>query len=296
MEASSGIEAPIHAGNDASEPFPARHPRAPASSPFWKCAIDTGWMALPLHFRNVRPNSARETRRDPGTGDLSPRARLEALGAQALSDVELAALVIGGRGTDGAMQSARAALGSGRDEGLQRLAARSASELRRLMGRVGAARLAAALELGKRAATQPLERGQRLRGPADVHGLYGVRLRHLAQEEFHVLLLDARHRLLRASLVTRGTADTSLVHAREVFREAVREGASGVILVHNHPSGDPRPSPEDRTVTAQLSRAGSVVGIPVLDHVIVGDGRYVSMAEEGTLAACVPVGVRASFG
>jgi DNA repair protein RadC len=98
-----------------------------------------------------------------------------------------------------------------------------------------------------------------------------------------VLLLDARHRLLRASLVTRGTADTSLVHAREVFREAVKEGASAVILVHNHPSGDPRPSPEDRTVTRQLSQAGSVVGIPVLDHVIVGDGRYVSMAEEGAM-------------
>ena len=145
------------------------------------------------------------------------------------------------------------------------------------------ARLLAALELGVRAAGEPLERGRRLHGPGDVHGIFGPRLRHLVQEEFHVLLLDTRHRLLRAALVTRGTADTSLVHAREVFREAVREGASAVILVHNHPSGDPRPSPEDRTVTRQLSEAGNLVGIPVLDHVIVGDGRYVSMAEEGAL-------------
>jgi DNA repair protein RadC len=221
------------------------------------------------------------------------RGRLEAQGAEALTDVELAALVIGGRGAARVMDAARTALGVVAQERLHRLDARSSVELERCLGRAASARLAAALELGRRAATRPLERGQRLRGPADVHGLLGVRLRHLPQEEFHVLLLDARHRLLRASLVTRGTADTSLVHAREVFREAVREGASGVILVHNHPSGDPRPSPEDRTVTQQLCRAGSVVGIPILDHVIVGDGRFVSMAEEGLLAGLGEAGVRA---
>jgi DNA repair protein RadC len=217
------------------------------------------------------------------------------MGPHALTDVELAALVIGGRSAAKVMEAARAALGRVGHEGLHRLDARSTEELERGLGRAAAARLAAALELGKRAATRPLERGQRLRGPADVYGLFGVRLRHLPQEEFHVLLLDARHRVLRGSLVTRGTADTSLVHAREVFREAVKEGASGVILVHNHPSGDPRPSPEDRTVTQQLSRAGSVVGIPILDHVIVGDGRYVSMAEEGLLAGAGEMGARAGL-
>jgi DNA repair protein RadC len=153
------------------------------------------------------------------------------------------------------------------------------------VGVAGAARLAAALELGVRTAARPLQRGRVLHGPSDVYAMFGSKLRHLPQEEFHVVLLDTRHRLLRASLVTRGTADTSLVHAREVFREAVREGASAVILVHNHPSGDPRPSPEDRTVTRQLAEAGSVVGIPILDHVIVGDGRYVSLAEEGSMTS-----------
>jgi DNA repair protein RadC len=220
------------------------------------------------------------------------RNRLEALGARALSDLELAALVIGGRSADRTLQSAAAALraahaagaGAPASPGIFDPGALSRPELARHLGRAAAARLAAALELGRRAATRPLERGQPLRGPSDVYALFDVRLRHLPQEEFHVLLLDARHRVLRTSLVTRGTADTSLVHAREVFRDAVREGASGVILVHNHPSGDPRPSPEDRSVTHQLSRAGSVVGIPVLDHVIVGDGRYVSLAEEGVLA------------
>jgi DNA repair protein RadC len=205
------------------------------------------------------------------------------LGARALSDVELAAVVIGGGSAARALESARSAMSALEGAGLERVATLPGAELRKRVGPAAAARLSAAIELGRRAATQPLERGQRLRGPADIHGLFGARLRHLPQEEFHVLLLDARHRLLRASLVTRGTADTSLVHAREVFREAVKEGASAVILVHNHPSGDPRPSPEDRTVTRQLSQAGSVVGIPVLDHVIVGDGRYVSMAEEGAM-------------
>ena len=204
------------------------------------------------------------------------RRRLRTIGAHALSDGELLGLVAGP-----APESAGGASAVG---GLHRLRAVPLPELERRFGAAGAARLSAALELGLRAAAAPLERGRRLHGPADVHGMFGPRLRHLLQEEFHVVLLDARHRLLSTSLVTRGTADTSLVHAREVFREAVREGACAVILVHNHPSGDPRPSPEDRTVTRQLSQAGALVGIPVLDHVIVGDGRYVSMAEEGGMA------------
>lgn len=206
---------------------------------------------------------------------------MRALGARALSDLELLAVVLGGGSSPRALETARTALGAEGEGGLHGISILPVAEIAKRVGPVGAARLAAAVELGLRAATRPLQRGQRLRGPADVHALLGVRLRHLPQEEFHVLMLDARHRLLGASFVTRGTADTSLVHAREVFRQAVREGASAVILVHNHPSGDPRPSPEDRTVTRQLSQAGNVVGIPVLDHVIVGDGRYVSMAEEG---------------
>jgi DNA repair protein RadC len=201
------------------------------------------------------------------------RGRLRALGPGALSDRELLSLVIG--------DAAQKRLSENGADGLHRLRDLPQQELEGRIGRLAAARLRASLELGIRVAGEPLERGRRLLGPGDVHGIFGPRLRHLVQEEFHVLLLDTRHRLLRASLSTRGTADTSLVHAREVFREAVREGASAVILVHNHPSGDPRPSPEDRTVTRQLCEAGTIVGIPVLDHVIVGDGRYVSMAEEG---------------
>jgi DNA repair protein RadC len=212
-------------------------------------------------------------RRTPPGETARLRARLSGLGPQALSERELLALIVGG--------TAPQELSPDGADALDRLRHLSLGEMERSLGPAGAARVAAALELGVRAAGQPVRRGRTLHGPADVYGMFGPKLRHLLQEEFHVVLLDTRHRLLRTSLVTRGTADTSLVHAREVFREAVREGASAVILVHNHPSGDPRPSPEDRTVTRQLVAAGNLVGIPVLDHVVVGDGRYVSLAEEG---------------
>jgi DNA repair protein RadC len=111
----------------------------------------------------------------------------------------------------------------------------------------------------------------------------GPLLRDLPQEEFHALLLNAQHRLLRTVLVTRGILDASLIHPREVFRAAVVEGAAALILVHNHPSGDPTPSGEDRAVTRQLARAGRTLGIHVLDHVVVGDGRYHALSQEGPL-------------
>jgi DNA repair protein RadC len=99
-------------------------------------------------------------------------------------------------------------------------------------------------------------------------------LRDLVQEEFHALLLNSQHAVIREVLVTRGILDASLIHPREVFRPAVEAGAAALILVHNHPSGDPTPSPEDLAVTRQLEAAGRTMGIPVLDHVIVGDGRW----------------------
>jgi DNA repair protein RadC len=111
----------------------------------------------------------------------------------------------------------------------------------------------------------------------------GPRLHDLPQEEFHTLLLNARHRVMREVFVTRGILDASLIHPREVFRPAVGEGAAALILVHNHPSGDPTPSEEDRAVTRQLVDAGRVLGIPVLDYVVVGRGSYRSVMEQESL-------------
>ena len=151
------------------------------------------------------------------------------------------------------------------------------------MGAAHAAKVLAAVELGRRAAREEASVDDPIRGPSDVFRLMGARLRDLPQEEFHVLLLNTRHCVIREVAATRGILDASLIHPREVFRLAVVEGASGVILVHNHPSGDPTPSAEDRAVTRQLQEAGRALGIPVLDHVIVGDGRFISMAESGEL-------------
>jgi DNA repair protein RadC len=165
---------------------------------------------------------------------------------------------------------------------LRRLGASDPGTLEQIagVGTATAARILSAVELGRRAALEAGDGEEAVRGPADVFRRMGPRLRDLPQEEFHALLLNTRHRVVREVAVTRGILDASLIHPREVFRTAVVEGAAGVILVHNHPSGDPTPSAEDRAVTRQLSEAGRALGIPVLDHVIVGDGAYCSLASE----------------
>jgi DNA repair protein RadC len=215
-----------------------------------------------------------------------PRERLRAVGARHLSVRELLAVVVG-TGCSGA--SALQVAGRIVDAcggSLRRLGAQDVGTLEgvRGVGAATAARVAAALELGRRAASEAPDDEDAVHGPADVFRRMGSRLRDLPQEEFHALLLNTRHRVLREVAVTRGILDASLVHPREVFRLAVVEGAAGVILVHNHPSGDPTPSPEDRAVTRQLAEAGRALGIPVLDHVIVGDGSWRSLAEDGGLA------------
>jgi DNA repair protein RadC len=102
-------------------------------------------------------------------------------------------------------------------------------------------------------------------------------------EEFHILALNSQHELMRDILVSRGVLDGSLVHPREVFRPAIAEAAAGIVLVHNHPSGDPTPSAEDRAITAQMTAAGRLLGIPVLDHVIVAGDRWASFSRLGLL-------------
>ena len=214
-----------------------------------------------------------------------PRERLKALGAQALSSAELLALVLGS-GT-----GRRSAIGLGQEilaeagGSLRRIAARPVAALTTLAG-VGVARsvaVHAALELGRRMAAEARDEGAPMRSPRDVYAAFASRLEDLPVEEFHVAVLDSQHRLERDIAVTRGILNSSLVHPREVFREAIAERAAAVILVHNHPSGDPTPSADDRAVTEQLVAAGRLLDIPVHDHVIVGRGRYLSFAEAGLL-------------
>jgi len=214
-----------------------------------------------------------------------PRERLRAHGAQSLSVAELIAILLG-TGTGG-----RSALGVGQDVlamsggSLRRIAAQPLAALTTMRG-VGSARAAvihAALELGRRLAAEAREDGAPMRSPRDVFAVYSPRLEDLPVEEFHVAVLDSQHRLERDVTVTRGILNSSLVHPREVFREAIAERAAAIILVHNHPSGDPTPSADDRLVTEQLMAAGRVLDISVHDHVIVGRGRYTSFAESGLL-------------
>ena len=151
------------------------------------------------------------------------------------------------------------------------------------LGPAKAASLLAAAEIGRRLASRPLRPGDVIRSPADVHRHFHQRLRDARREHFMVLLLDGRHRVMRESRISEGTLTASLVHPREVFRAAVQAAAAAIVLVHNHPSGDPSPSPEDADVTRRLVAAGQVVGIQVLDHVIVADEGFHSFKENGGL-------------
>lgn len=202
-----------------------------------------------------------------------------------MTAAELLAILIGtGTARQGVLQVA-ASLADTAGGSLRRLARRSPSELMRTggIGRAKACRVVAALELGYRMARETRSASCRIRSPEDAVRAVSDRLRDLEVEEFHILALSSQHDLLKAVLVTRGVLDGSLVHPREVFRAAMAEAAAGIILIHNHPSGDPTPSAEDRAVTRQLVAAGEVVGIPVLDHVIVAGDRWTSFATQGYL-------------
>jgi len=161
------------------------------------------------------------------------------------------------------------------------LARATPSHLERAAGlsRARSIRLAAAFALGRRVAAAPIRARPLLRSAAGVHELLAPGLRGLAQETFHCLLLDGKHRLRRCERVSQGTLTSSLVHPREVFGPALREGAAALIVVHNHPSGDPEPSPEDLAVTRRLLEAGRTLGVPLLDHVVVADEGFVSIRE-----------------
>lgn len=214
-----------------------------------------------------------------------PRERLWSLGAPALTSVELLAVLLGtGSGGHSALAIAADLLLLS-DGSLRRLAARPAAELKRAagMGPAKAARLLAAFELAARLSQEARPPLVRIREPEDVVRVFSTRLRDLQVEEFHLLALDSQSQVLRDVLITRGLLNSSLVHPREVFRAAIAEAAAGIIVVHNHPSGDPTPSAEDRAVTRQLVEAGRLLDLPVYDHVIVAGDRFVSFASTGLL-------------
>jgi len=214
-----------------------------------------------------------------------PRERLFRLGPSSLTLVELIAILVG---TGSASRDAVAVaediiqLGGGT---LRALARRPPSELALVIGvgRAKAARVAASLELARRLADEEPRQKLMVRSPADVYRLCAPSLQDLVVEEFHVLTLDVQNQVTQDILITRGILNSSLVHPREVFRAAIAEAAAGVIVVHNHPSGTPTPSEDDRVVTTQLVEAGRLLDLPVYDHLIVAGNQYFSFAEAGLL-------------
>ena len=218
-----------------------------------------------------------------------PREKLVRLGADALGDNELVAAVLGsGQRTRGALELANALLAA--VGGLHRLTRSSPDALRRIpgVGQAQAARLLAAVELGRRTLLQPPAERPQLRSPRETASYLLPRFSARAVEHFGLVLLDVRCRVIRTALLSIGTIDATTVHPREVFREAAAAGASSLVLFHNHPSGDPSPSPDDVRLTARLVRAGEVMGIDVIDHLILADHRYYSFRESGGLAATEP--------
>ncbi len=211
-----------------------------------------------------------------------PRERLLKHGAERLSDAQLLAIILrtggGGKTALDLAMDLLTAFGS-----LGGIKNAVSGELARFkgMGDAKVAQLKAAFELGTRLAEEPARRGPAFSTGGDIFAYYHQRLRDLKKEVFYCAMLDSKNRITKDLRISEGTLTNSLIHPREAFKDAVRESAASVIFVHNHPSGDPRPSREDIVVTERLVRAGDIVGIRVLDHIIIGDNAYTSMMEEG---------------
>lgn len=216
--------------------------------------------------------------------DERPREKLLQQGAERLSDAELLALVLrtgdAASGTS-ALDQARSLLT--RFGGLRELAAAGSRELQQQKG-IGPAKTAELLgvfELARRFAAAPLRPGERYSCSRDVYRHYHERLRDRKKEVFLTLLLDAKNRVIREVQISEGSLTASIVHPREVFAPVVRESAAAVLFIHNHPSGDPTPSREDIDLTTRLRQAGELMGVRVLDHIIIGNGDYISFADRG---------------
>lgn len=212
--------------------------------------------------------------------------RATAPGATARASKEVAA-AFGERGPNVVASTTSTLVASGVDDApatAVRLAELARSSAQRIAVHFGldeaaAQRVAAAFELGRRVERSRRDVAQALRAPSAVHELMLPELRGVQRECFHVLLLDGKHRLKRRERISEGTLTQSLVHPREVFGPALRECAAALIVVHNHPSGDPEPSREDLLVTRRLIETGEILGIPLLDHVVIADESYVSLRE-----------------
>lgn len=218
--------------------------------------------------------------------DERPREKLLALGAEQLTDAELLALIIR-TGDSGSKQSA-VDLARGllcRFGSLRQLSTAGIAELCQQpgIGPAKAAEVQALFQIARRFADSRLQPGQAYRSSRDAFAHFHERLCDYRKEVFLALLLDSKNRLIREVQISEGSLNSSIVHPREVFAPVLRESASAVLFIHNHPSGDPTPSREDVEITERLKHVGEIMGVRVLDHIIIGNGEYTSLADRGML-------------
>jgi DNA repair protein radc len=217
-----------------------------------------------------------------------PYEKLEQYGSEMLSNAELLAIIIktGTRDETSVTLAQRLLSITDNDNGIAVLHDLSLEELKATkgIGRVKALQIKAVIELSKRMSSALIMNNRiAIKSPDEVSRLVMEEMRYLRKEVFKIILLNTKNHIIKQVNVSVGSLNSSIVHPREVFSEAVKTGCSGLLLVHNHPSGDPEPSREDLETTQRLVNAGNILGIKVLDHVIIGDGRYMSFKEQGLL-------------
>lgn len=215
-----------------------------------------------------------------------PRERLLYEGAGALSNAELLAVLLRtGTTQQSALGLAEELLSSFHEAGIAGFVGKSPEELAEIkgVGKVKAATILAAVELGRRTYEQGTAQRTVIKTPEDAAAYAMPKLRYERREHFSVLLLNTKNQVLGMHVVSVGSLTASIVHPREVFHEAISHSAASMILFHNHPSGDPSPSREDLSVTQRLVKVGRIMDVPVVDHIIIGDNRFISMKKEGML-------------
>lgn len=211
-----------------------------------------------------------------------PRERMLHYGAGALSHAELLAILLRtGTVSESALRLAGRILSE--SGGLRSLVDMSKDQLTQIkgIGDAKALQIQAGIELGRRLAKSTFAERVTIRSPKDIADLVSEDLRYLQKEHFVCLFLNTKNHLLAQETLSMGSLNASIVHPREVFRAAIKRSSASIICVHNHPSGDPTPSPEDIQLTHRLMEAGTIIGIEVLDHVIIGDQRFISLKEQG---------------
>ena len=215
-----------------------------------------------------------------------PREKLIRQGAASLSDTELLAILLRtGTSSVSVLHLAEEVLAKYQDKGLVSIMNISPQEIASVhgVGLAKAATIVAAVELGRRLSTRAAQKQEKIEGPEDVARYASPLLRFEQKEHFLVMLLDVRNRVLAMPTISIGSLTASVAHPREIFREAIRYSAANLILIHNHPSGDPTPSGEDVRITKQMMKAGEIMGIPVLDHVIIAGDGFLSLKEADCL-------------